>query len=100
IGQVSSQTLGNLRSIDAVATLPVFRPLLGFDKSWIIERAEEIGTAALSARVHEHCAILPDKPVTHTSVERVAAQETSIDFSLLAKAVAERRVLDLRGLSP
>ncbi len=99
IGQVSSQTLGNLRAIDAAATLPVFRPLLGFDKSWIIERAEEIGTAALSARVHEHCAILPDKPVTHTSCERVAAQETRIDFSLLAKAVAERRVLDLRGLS-
>jgi thiamine biosynthesis protein ThiI len=100
IGQVSSQTLGNLRSIDAVATLPVFRPLLAFDKSWIIERAEQIGTAALSARVHEHCAILPDKPVTHASPERVAAQETRLDLALLERAVAGRKVLDLRALEP
>ena len=100
IGQVSSQTLGNLRSIDAVATLPVFRPLLGFDKSWIIERAEQIGTAALSARVREYCAILPDKPVTHASPERVAAQETTLDLALLERAVAGRKVLDLRALSP
>jgi thiamine biosynthesis protein ThiI len=100
IGQVSSQTLGNLRAIDAVATLPVFRPLLGFDKSWIIERAEQIGTAAISARVREYCAIAPDKPVTHTSPERVAAQETGLDFALLERAVDERKVLDLRALEP
>ena len=99
IGQVSSQTLGNLRAIDAVATLPVFRPLLGFDKSWIIDRAEQVGTATLSARVREYCAITPDRPVTHTSPERVAAQETGMDLSLLSKAVGERRVLDLRCLT-
>jgi thiamine biosynthesis protein ThiI len=100
IGQVSSQTLGNLRAIDAVATLPVFRPLLGFDKSWIIERAEKIGTAALSARVREYCAITPGRTVTHSSPERVAAQETGLDLSLLRQAVGERRVLDLRRLTP
>ena len=100
IGQVSSQTLANLRAIDAAATLPVFRPLLGFDKSWIIERAQQIGTAALSARVHEHCGIAPDSPVTHTSPRRVAARETTIDGALLERAVAERKVLDLRRLSP
>ena len=99
LGQVSSQTLGNLRSIDAVATLPVFRPLLAFDKQWIIERAEQIGTAALSARVREYCAILPDKPVTHSSPERAAAQETRLDLALLERAVAGRRVLDLRRMS-
>lgn len=99
IGQVSSQTLGNLRAIDAVATLPVFRPLLGFDKSWIIERAEEVGTAALSARVREYCAITPERPVTHSSPERVTAQETDLDLSLLHQAVGERHVLDLRCLT-
>ena len=100
IGQVSSQTLGNLRAIDAVATLPVFRPLLGFDKAWIIERAGQIGTAALSARVREYCAITPDRPVTHSSPERVAAQERGLDQELLARAVSGRKVLDLRALSP
>ena len=100
IGQVSSQTLGNLRAIEAAATLPVFRPLLGFDKAWIIERAEAVGTAALSARVREYCAIGPDKPVTHSSPERVAAQERELDPAVLEKAVHKRRVLDLRALSP
>jgi thiamine biosynthesis protein ThiI len=100
IGQVSSQTLGNLRAIDAVATLPVFRPLLGFDKSWILERAKEVGTAAMSARVREYCAITPERPVTHSSPERVAAQEADLDLSLLHQAVVERRVLDLRALTP
>src|SRR5690606_19637788 len=45
IGQVSSQTLQNLRAIDSIAELPVFRPLLGFDKPEIIDRARFIGTA-------------------------------------------------------
>lgn len=100
IGQVSSQTLGNLRAIDASATLPVFRPLLGFDKAWIIERAGRIGTAALSARVREHCAIVRDKPVTHSSPGRVRAREAGLDAAVIEQAVAERRVLDLRELSP
>ena len=99
IGQVSSQTLGNLRAIDAVTTLPVFRPLLGFDKAWIIELAEQIGTAALSARVREYCAILPEKPVTHASPDRAAAQETGLDLELLERAVRARTVLDLRRMS-
>ena len=67
---------------------------------WIIERAGAIGTAALSARVREYCAIAPDKPVTHSSSERVAAQETRLDLTILERAVAERKVLDLRSLSP
>ena len=100
IGQVSSQTLGNLRAIDAAATLPVFRPLLGFDKAWIIERAGRIGTAALSARVREYCVIVRDKPVTHSSPGRVRAQEASLDTAVLEQAVAGRRVLNLHELSP
>ncbi|NIR43493.1 MAG: tRNA 4-thiouridine(8) synthase ThiI, partial [Gemmatimonadetes bacterium] len=64
VGQVSSQTLGNLRAIDEVAVLPVLRPLVGLDKTEIIARAETIGTAVLSAKVREYCAILPNRPVT------------------------------------
>ena len=100
IGQVSSQTLANLRAIDAATTLPVFRPLLGFDKGWIIERAGRIGTAALSARVREYCAIVQDKPVTHSSPARVSAREAGLDTAVLERAVAERKILDLRKLSP
>src|SRR5688572_12337051 len=70
IGQVSSQTLTNLRSIEEIATLPVLRPLIGAEKEEIIERAREIGTAALSEQVREYCAIAPGYPVTAASIDR------------------------------
>ena len=100
IGQVSSQTLVNLRAIESVATLPVFRPLLGFDKPEIIERARFIGTASLSEQVKEYCAIAPGKPVTAASIERVDAEENKLDLSVIDVAVRGRKVLDLRSLQP
>jgi thiamine biosynthesis protein ThiI len=99
VGQVSSQTLGNLRAIDEVATLPVFRPLLGYDKTEIIALAERIGTAVLSAHIREYCAILPDRPVTHAKPAAARDEESGVDLAVLEEAVANRKVLDLRGLS-
>jgi tRNA uracil 4-sulfurtransferase len=99
IGQVSSQTLTNLRSIEEISPLPVLRPLLGADKEEIIERARVIGTAALSEQVREYCAIAPGYPVTAASIARVDEEENKLDLSLLDRAVAERKKLDLRALS-
>ena len=99
VGQVSSQTLPNLRAIEAATELPMFRPLLGFDKEEIIERARRIGTAGLSEQVKEYCAIAPGKPVTAASVERVSEEESRVDPGLLDVALAGRKVLDLRALS-
>ena len=100
VGQVSSQTLGNLRAIDDVASLPVFRPLLGLDKQEIITRADRIGTSALSAKVKEYCAILPDRPVTHSRPGAARDEEGKMELDRLDGAVAGRRVLDLRSLDP
>lgn len=100
VGQVSSQTLGNLRAIDEAAELPVFRPLLGLDKTEIIERADRVGTSALSAKVREYCAILPDRPVTNARTAAARDEEGRTDPSLLERAVEERRVLDLRKMDP
>jgi thiamine biosynthesis protein ThiI len=100
VGQVSSQTLVNLRAIQANTTLPVLRPLIGFDKEEIIERARHIGTAALSEQVKEYCAIAPGHPVTASTVERVDDEEAKLDASVLERAVAGRKVLDLRALLP
>src|SRR5512141_805391 len=83
VGQVSSQTLPNLRAIEPASELPVFRPLLGFDKEEIIARARMIGTAALSEQVKEYCAIAPGKPVTATSERRVAVEEAKMDLSIV-----------------
>lgn len=98
LGQVSSQTLANLRAIDGAAELPVFRPLIGLDKNRIIEIADGAGTAALSARVREYCAILPDRPVTRARTRAVESEESALDRERLCSAVRSRRVLDLRAL--
>ncbi len=100
VGQVSSQTLGNLRAIDDVAELPVFRPLLGLDKQEIIERADRVGTSALSARVREYCAILPDRPVTHSRPEAARDEEGRMELERLEGLVEGRKIVDLRGLDP
>lgn len=99
VGQVSSQTLINLRAIEPAADLPVFRPLIGFDKGEIIDRARQIGTAALSEQVKEYCAIAPGKPVTAASVSRVDAEDALLDPAVLERAVAERKVIEPRTLS-
>lgn len=100
VGQVSSQTLRNLRSLEPAAELPVFRPLLGFDKEEIIQRARHVGTAGLSEQVKEYCAIAPGKPVTAASVEAVSREEAKLDPGILAASLAGARTLDLRALTP
>ncbi|MBR9988827.1 MAG: tRNA 4-thiouridine(8) synthase ThiI [Gemmatimonadetes bacterium] len=100
MGQVSSQTLANLRAIEAVSTLPVLRPLIGFDKEEIIDRAKAIGTAALSEQVREYCAITPGQPVTAATIMRVDHEEAKMDPAVLERVVAARKVLDLRALLP
>ncbi len=100
LGQVSSQTLRNLRAIEPAASRPVFRPLIGFDKEEIIARARRIGTAALSEQVKEYCAIAPGHPVTSASPGAVASEEAAIDPGALAEALRNTRTLDLRALTP
>lgn len=100
VGQVSSQTLTNLRAIDSAASVPVFRPLLGFDKEEIIARARHIGTAALSEQVKEYCAIAPGHPVTAARQERVLAEENKLDLTVIDRALAGMKKLDVRQLSP
>ena len=99
VGQVSSQTLGNLAAIDGAVALPVFRPLVGLDKLEIIARAERIGTAPLSAQIREYCDIVRERPVTHASPEAARKEESKIDLAVLDEAVAGRKVIDLRALT-
>ncbi|NNF26993.1 MAG: tRNA 4-thiouridine(8) synthase ThiI, partial [Gemmatimonadetes bacterium] len=98
VGQVSSQTLKNLRAIESVVSLPVLRPLVGLDKEEIIALSDRIGTKALSARIQEYCAILEGRPVTSAKVGAVNREEAPLDLALIDRSVAERKVMDLRGL--
>jgi len=99
LAQVSSQTLSNLRAIDAVAQRPVIRPLAGLDKLDIIRAAERIGTAALSAQVREFCAITPGHPVTSSRPTEVEGQEAGLEPGLVAAVVAAAERRPLRALT-
>ena len=75
LGQVASQTLDNIRAVDAVATLPLLRPLIGDDKHDIIDLAERIGTFELSSMNADDCCTLfmPRSPETHAKLSVVDA---------------------------
>lgn len=98
VGQVSSQTLANLRAIEDGCPLPVLRPVLGLDKLEIMRRAQDVGTAVLSAQIQEYCQLGRARPVTSTTPELLARQEARLDQSSLHAAIASRKVLDLRRL--
>ncbi len=80
LGQVASQTIPNIAAVEAVATLPVFRPLLGYDKMEIIRQAEAIGTAVISSRPYDDCCSLftPQHPATHATAAELDAAEASL----------------------
>jgi thiamine biosynthesis protein ThiI len=98
VGQVSSQTLRNIATISSAASIPVLRPLVGFNKDEILAIARDIGTYELSKQVGEYCAMVPSKPATAASIAAVEREEEKLDLELLTRAVAERSVLDLRAL--
>jgi thiamine biosynthesis protein ThiI len=83
LGQVSSQTVASLRVIDAAARRPVLRPLIGFDKQEVVDRAREIGTYEVS-RGPEICDLLgPPRPSTHARMEQILAEEAKLDIPRL-----------------
>ena len=80
IGQVASQTMEALAATDILATRPVFRPLVGFDKLEIIRLAEKIGTYETSSLPYEDCCTVftPRHPVTRPRLDRVLEAEQAI----------------------
>ncbi len=91
IGQVASQTLSNMAAIDVATRHLVLRPLLGFDKDWIIRTAREIGTYEISIRPFEDCCVLfaPQKPAIRCEVVTVEQHEQQLDLEELVQAALE-----------
>jgi thiamine biosynthesis protein ThiI len=91
LGQVASQTLGNLRAIEEVAEIPILRPLIGDDKAEIMELAERIGTFEISTLPHDDCCSLfvPKHPATNASLEAVQEAEAALDINALVKLAVE-----------
>jgi thiamine biosynthesis protein ThiI len=99
IGQVSSQTLQNLRAIDIVAEYPVLRPLIAYDKEEIIDLCRRIGTDKQSSKIQEFCHLAQSKPVTACRPSFAASEESKLDRGLLEDAVAKSQPLDLLELT-
>lgn len=99
IGQASSQTLANIRSCEIVSgiEIPILRPLLGFDKTEIIDYSRKIGTYDLSSQVCEACSIAPKKVRTKSEVQELKGEFDKLPEDLIDKAVAEMKELNVRN---
>jgi thiamine biosynthesis protein ThiI len=98
IGQGASQTMQALQCTDAVAELPVFRPLIGFDKQEIIDVAERIGTFETSSLPFEDCCTVftPRHPATKPKMEIILEGESKLDTdALLDAAMAGEEIVTL-----
>lgn len=91
IGQVASQTMHALSCTDAVTDMPVFRPLIGFDKSEIIEIAQRIGTYETSSLPYEDCCTVftPRHPATKPKMEIILEGESRLESDALIAAALE-----------
>jgi len=80
IGQVASQTMQSLAATNAVCTLPVYRPLIGFDKQEIINYSEKIGTYETSILPYEDCCTIfvAKHPVTKPKISVIEKSETKL----------------------
>ena len=95
VGQVASQTMGAIVCTDNACRMPVFRPVIGMDKSEIVEIARKIDTFDISIEPYEDCCTVftPKHPKTKPILEEVIAAQNSFDFEpLIQKAVEETEV--------
>jgi len=80
IGQVASQTMQSLAATNEVCHLPVYRPLIGFDKQEIVAVSEKIGTYETSILPYEDCCTIfvAKHPVTKPSLKVIKRSETRL----------------------
>lgn len=92
IGQVASQTLESMRTINSVIDLPVIRPVATMDKVEIIDLARKIDTYETSIQPFEDCCTIftPKNPVTKPTIHRAQRLEACFDFEKLLQACVEQ----------
>ncbi len=91
LGQVASQTIQAIACTDAVATMPIFRPLIGTDKQEIVEVSQKIGTFDISIEPFEDCCTVftPKHPRTKPSLRVLEQAETNLDCETLIQDALE-----------
>ena len=91
IGQVASQTLENMATIGSVATLPVFRPLIGMDKDEITAEAQRLGTYSISIIEDQDCCQLftPKHPATKARRFDIESAERALPIDDFVRQAVE-----------
>jgi thiamine biosynthesis protein ThiI len=89
LGQVASQTLDNLYTLDSAVRIPVLRPVIGLDKLEIEDRARVIGTYALTAHKVEGCKAVPLTPATRSRIEKIESIESVLGLDELCRIAAK-----------
>lgn len=97
VGQVASQTLENLAAINEVASLPMFRPLIGMDKQEIVTQAIALGSYDISIIPDQDCCTLfvPPHPVVRADSQVLAQIEANLDMrTLIQQGIDTVQVID------
>lgn len=96
LGQVASQTLGAMVCTDAVASMPVFRPLIGMDKNEIVEISRDIGTFETSIQPYEDCCTVftPKHPRLRPTLEDIERAEAAMNMEeMIERAVTGAKLV-------
>lgn len=100
LGQVASQTMQSINVTNSVVSLPVFRPLIAFDKEQIMDVARKIKTYETSILPYEDCCtvFLPKNPVIRPTISRAEFLEQKLDIeSLVNQAIANEEVVTINN---
>ncbi|MCK4717095.1 MAG: hypothetical protein KAT70_00390, partial [Thermoplasmata archaeon] len=89
LGQVASQTLQNMAVVEEAISIPVLRPLVGLDKTEIIEIARRIGTYEISILQSTGCTLAPDKPAVKAELKLIRAEENKLDMERIVRDAEE-----------
>ena len=92
LGQVASQTLANMATISGAATVPVLRPLIGFDKDDVVRIARRIGTFD-TGQGDLGCLAVPRTPATGAAPDEIRAAEAAVGMEQLIADAMERITL-------
>lgn len=98
IGQVASQTIQSLHVTNSAVSIPVFRPLIGFDKEDIVTLSKQIDTYETSILPYEDCCTLfiPKHPETKPKLEYVERSERALDETIeemVEKSISEMETI-------
>ncbi len=97
LGQVASQTLKNLHTLDCSIELPVYRPVIGLDKIEIEKMSRNLGLYEISSKDVGGCPVLPDDISTASSIEKVEEIEEKEDLkAIVEKATKNIEEIDIR----